>query len=223
MCLWLWLSMAFGAPSAGWRVGRQLVCDCKVTKYCRNNCVPGGLICQSQAGCGVFFAHGFGPLAVMPARRGAYVAAARGLAPQSAFCPANAIPYICIMLFRHPDRLSFLVPAALFRLGPVGLCQWPRSICLPMAPICFATWRQFGLWRVFACTTPCMVRLAVDVASVDENVWFLSMPSLALALGPGSGGLGYVPFCSLKRAVLIGQTCRSARQNGTFGAESSVA
>lgn len=54
MCLWLWLSMAFGAPSAGWRVGRRLVCDCKVTKYCRNNCVPGGLICQIPAGCGVF-------------------------------------------------------------------------------------------------------------------------------------------------------------------------
>lgn len=170
-----------------------------------------------------FFAHGFGSLAAMPARRGVHVAAARGLAPLSAFCPTNAIPYICIMLFKHPDRLSFLMPAALFRLGPVGLCQWPRSICLPMAPICFATWRQFGLRRVFACTMPCMVRLAVDVASVDENVWFLSMPSLALALGPGSGGLGYVPFCSLKRAVLIGQTCRSAQQNGTFGAEASVA
>ena len=148
-----------------------------------------------------FFAHGFGPLAVMPARRGAHAAAARGLASLSAFCPTNAIFYICQMLFKHPDRLSFLMPAALFRLGPVGLCQWPRSICLPMAPICFATWRQFGLRRVFACTTPCMVRLAVDVASVDENVWFLSMPSLALALGPGSGGLGYVPFCSLKRPV----------------------
>lgn len=223
MCLWLWLSMAFGAPSAGWRVGRRLVCDCKVTKYCRNNCVPGGLICQIPAGCGVFFAHGFGSLAAMPARRGVHVAAARGLAPLSAFCPTNAIFYICQMLFKHPDRLSFLMPAALFRLGPVGLCQWPRSICLPMAPICFATWRQVGLRRVFACTTPCMFRLAVDVASVDENVWFLSMPSLALALGPGSGGLGYVPFCSLKRAVLIGQTCRSAQQNGTFDAEASVA
>lgn len=119
-----------------------------------------------------FFAHCFGPLAVVPARRGAHAAAARGLAPLSAFCPTNAIFYICQMLFKHPDRLSFLVPAALFRLGPVGLCQWLRSICLPMAPICFATWRQVGLRRVFACTTPCMVRLAVDVASVDENVCF---------------------------------------------------
>lgn len=223
MCLWLWLSMAFGAPSAGWRVGCRLVCDCKVTKYCRNNCVPGGLICQIPAGCGVFLLMALGRLP--PCRTGAaFTLPPRGgLAPLSAFCPTNAIFYICQMLFKHPDRLSFLMPAALFRLGPVGLCQWPRSICLPMAPICFATWRQFGLWRVFACTMPCMVRLAVDVASVDENVWFLSMPSLALALGPGSGGLGYVPFCSLKRAVLIGQTCRSAQQNGTFGAEASVA
>lgn len=54
--------MAFGAPSAGWRVGCRLVCDCKVTKYCRNNCVPGGLICQSQAGCGVFLLMALGRL-----------------------------------------------------------------------------------------------------------------------------------------------------------------
>lgn len=215
--------MAFGAPSAGWRVGCRLVCDCKVTKYCRNNCVPGGLICQSQAGCGVFLLMALGRLPSCRPGAAFTLPPRGGLAPLSAFCPTNAIFYICQMLFKHPDRLSFLMPAALFRLGPVGLCQWPRSICLPMAPICFATWRQFGLWRVFACTMPCMVRLAVDVASVDENVWFLSMPSLALALGPGSGGLGYVPFCSLKRAVLIGQTCRSAQQNGTFGAEASVA
>lgn len=119
-----------------------------------------------------FFAHGFGSLAAMPARRGVHVAAARGLAPLSAFCPTNAISYICQMLFKHPDRLSFLMPAALFQLGPVGLCQWPRSICLPMAPICFVTWRQFGLRRVFACTMPCMVRLAVDVLRLMKMYGF---------------------------------------------------
>lgn len=222
MCLWLWLSMAFGAPSAGWRVGCRLVCDCKVTKYCRKNGVPGWLICQSPAGCGVFCSWFWAACRhAGPARRSR--CRREGACTTVSFLPGECHFYICQMLFKHPDRLSFLVPAALFRLGPVGLCQWLRSICLPMAPICFATWRQVGLWRVFACTTPCMVRLAVDVASVDENVWFLSMLSLALALGPGSGGLGYVPFCSLKRAVLIGQTCRSAQQNGTFGAEASVA
>ena len=69
MCLWLWLSMAFGVPSAGWRVGRRLVCDCKVTKYCRNNGVPGWLICQSPAGCGVFLLMVLGRLP--PCRTGA--------------------------------------------------------------------------------------------------------------------------------------------------------
>lgn len=86
-----------------------------------------------------FFAHGFGPLATMPARRGVHVAAARGLAPLSAFCPTNAIFYICQMLFKHPDRLSFLVPAALFRLallafanGPgQSVCQWRRFVLPP--------------------------------------------------------------------------------------------
>lgn len=86
-----------------------------------------------------FFAHGFGSLAAMPARRGVHVAAARGLAPLSAFCPTNAIFYICQMLFKHPDRLSFLMPAALFQLGLLtfangpgqSVCQWRRFVLPP--------------------------------------------------------------------------------------------
>lgn len=86
-----------------------------------------------------FFAHGFGPLAVMPARRGAHAAAARGLAPLSAFCPANAI-FIFVKCFSNtlidyhsscrPPCFSLALLA--FANGPgQSVCQWRRFVLPP--------------------------------------------------------------------------------------------
>lgn len=137
MCLWLWLSMAFGAPSAGWRVGRRLVCDCKVTKYCRNNCVPGGLICKSPAGCGVFLLMVLGRLP--PCRTGA----ALTLPPRGGL-------HHCLPFAR---RMPFFIFVKCFSNTLIDYHSSCRPPCFDLALLAFANgsgqsvcqWRRFVL------------------------------------------------------------------------------